>query len=213
MNTLAWARALMGVSLAFHIVYATIGIGLPAMLMVAEGAALRTGQEVYHRLARRWVRQSSVLFAIGAVSGTVLSFELGLLWPGFMRAFGEAIGLPFALEGFAFFTEAIFLGIYLYGRGKVSPRLHLASGIVVAISGAASGVKRWTAQRSTLQPRAKSQYSRCTFSRPQSASCRRTSSMARRDCGEPVSLEPMPSQRAEAVCITCESVLAAWRSC
>jgi cytochrome d ubiquinol oxidase subunit I len=72
------------------------------------------------------------------VSGTVLSFELGLLWPTFMKTFGEAIGMPFALEGFAFFTEAIFLGIYLYGRGKVSPRLHLASGIVVAVSGAAS---------------------------------------------------------------------------
>src|SRR4026209_1911371 len=89
-------------------------------------------------LAKRWAKGTAILFAVGAVSGTVLSFELGLLWPAFMARFGEVIGLPFALGGFAFFTEAIFLGIYLYGRDRVSERFHLFAGVMVAASGAAS---------------------------------------------------------------------------
>jgi cytochrome d ubiquinol oxidase subunit I len=88
----------------------------------------------------RWARGTAVLFAVGAVSGTVLSFELGLLWPGFMRFAGPIIGIPFSLEGFAFFTEAIFLGVYLYGWNRVSSRAHLAAGVIVAASGAASAV-------------------------------------------------------------------------
>src|SRR6185503_6931983 len=87
-----------------------------------------------------WAKGTAVLFAIGAVSGTVLSFELGLLWPRFMQFAGPIIGIPFSLEGFAFFTEAIFLGIYLYGWEKVSAKAHLFAGIVVAVSGAASAV-------------------------------------------------------------------------
>src|SRR5216683_2244952 len=138
MNDLLAARSQMAMSLAFHIIFAAIGIAMPLLMVIAEWRWLRTKDEVYLTLAKRWAKGTGILFAVGAVSGTVLSFELGLLWPGFMGRFGEAIGLPFALEGFAFFTEAIFLGIYLYGRGKVSARLHLASGIAVAISGAAS---------------------------------------------------------------------------
>jgi cytochrome d ubiquinol oxidase subunit I len=128
----------MGISLAFHIVFAAAGVALPALMVIADVAHRRTRDPQYLLLSKQLAKGTSILFAVGAVSGTVLSFELGLLWPGFMARFGESIGLPFALEGFAFFTEAIFLGIYLYGRDRVSPRLHLASGIVVAVSGAAS---------------------------------------------------------------------------
>jgi cytochrome bd ubiquinol oxidase subunit I len=140
MNNLLAARSQMAMSLAFHIIFAVIGIGLPLMMVVAEGAWLRTGDPVYKILARRSAKGAAILFAVGAVSGTVLSFELGLLWPGFMKFAGAIIGMPFSLEGFAFFTEAIFLGIYLYGWDKVSPKAHLLAGVVVAISGAASGV-------------------------------------------------------------------------
>ena len=128
----------MGISLAFHIVFAAAGVALPALMVLADVTHRRTRDPEYLLLSKQLAKGTSILFAVGAVSGTVLSFELGLLWPHFMGRFGESIGLPFALEGFAFFTEAIFLGIYLYGRGKVSPGLHLVSGIAVAISGAAS---------------------------------------------------------------------------
>lgn len=139
MTNLLAARSQMAMSLAFHIIFAVIGIGLPLMMVIAEGAWLRTGNPVYRVLARRWAKGTAILFAVGAVSGTVLSFELGLLWPYFMKFAGAIIGMPFSLEGFAFFTEAIFLGIYLYGWDKISPRAHWLSGVVVAISGAASG--------------------------------------------------------------------------
>jgi cytochrome d ubiquinol oxidase subunit I len=130
----------MSILFAFHILFAVAGMGMPVLMVVAEAAWLRTRAPVYMELARRWSRGTAVLFAVGAVSGTVLSFELGLLWPRFMEFSGGIIGLPFALEGFAFFTEAIFLGIYLYGWDRVSPRLHLASGILVALGGILSGV-------------------------------------------------------------------------
>src|SRR5215475_8452059 len=110
---LAFARAQMGVSLAFHIVFAVIGIGMPALMVIAEVLWLRTRDATYLELTRRWARGTAVLFAVGAVSGTVLSFELGLLWPRFMEYAGPIIGMPFSLEGFAFFIEAIFLGVYL----------------------------------------------------------------------------------------------------
>jgi len=130
----------MGVSLAFHIIFALVGIGMPVLMVVAERRWLVTGDEIYHELAQRWAKGTAILFAVGAVSGTVLSFELGLLWPAFMRFAGAIIGMPFSLEGFAFFTEAIFLGIYLYGWDHVPPRAHLWAGVLVAVSGLASGV-------------------------------------------------------------------------
>jgi cytochrome d ubiquinol oxidase subunit I len=135
---LLYARSQMGISLAFHIVFAAAGVALPALMVLADVVHRRTRDPEYLLLSKQLAKGTSILFAVGAVSGTVLSFELGLLWPRFMGTFGESIGLPFALEGYAFFTEAIFLGIYLYGRGKVSPRAHLASGVAVAVSGAAS---------------------------------------------------------------------------
>jgi cytochrome bd ubiquinol oxidase subunit I len=134
------ARTQMAISLGFHIVFAEIGIAMPLMMVLAEWRWRRTGERAYLDLARRWAKGTAVLFAVGAVSGTVLSFELGLLWPGFMRYAGPLIGMPFSLEGFAFFLEAIFLGIYLYGWERVGPRAHLAAGVVVAVSGAASAV-------------------------------------------------------------------------
>jgi len=134
------ARAQMALSLGFHIVFAEIGVAMPLLMVLAEWRWRRSGDGAYLELARRWAKGTAILFAIGAVSGTVLSFELGLLWPGFMRLAGPLIGLPFSLEGFAFFTEAIFLGVYLHGWDRVGPRAHLAAGVVVAVSGAASAV-------------------------------------------------------------------------
>src|SRR5687768_15697653 len=135
MSDLLAARSQMAMSLAFHIVFAVVGIGMPALMVLAERRWQRTGDPVYLYLAKRWAKGTAILFAVGAVSGTVLSFELGLLWPGFMEYAGPIIGMPFSLEGFAFFTEAIFLGVYLYGWDRVAPRTHLLAGVLVAVSG------------------------------------------------------------------------------
>jgi cytochrome d ubiquinol oxidase subunit I len=109
-------------------------------MVLAEWRWRRTGDDVYLQLAKRWSKGAAILFAVGAVSGTVLSFELGLLWPKFMAFAGPIIGIPFSLEGFAFFTEAIFLGVYLYGWDRISARAHMTAGLIVAVSGAASAV-------------------------------------------------------------------------
>ncbi len=138
MTDLAAARWLFGTSLVFHIVFSAVAIAMPVFMVAAEWRWHRTGSEVHLELARRWAKGTAILFAVGAVSGTVISFELGLLWPRFMAFAGPIIGMPFSLEGFAFFAEAIFLGIYLYGWDRVGPRLHLASGVAVAASGALS---------------------------------------------------------------------------
>lgn len=138
MTDLLYARAQMGLSLAFHIVFAAAGVALPVLMVLSDWKHRRTGDPDYRKLSEKLAKGTAILFAVGAVSGTVLSFELGLLWPEFMGRYGEVIGLPFSLEGVAFFTEAIFLGIYLYGRERVSPGLHLFSGVMVAVSGAAS---------------------------------------------------------------------------
>src|SRR5438876_9720063 len=140
MSDLLAARSQMAVSLAFHIVFAVIGIAMPLMMVLAERRWQVTGHAIYLDLAKRWAKGTAILFAVGAVSGTVLSFELGLLWPRFMAFAGPLIGLPFSLEGFAFFTEAIFLGVYLYGWDRISFRVHLAAGVLVALSGAAGTV-------------------------------------------------------------------------
>jgi cytochrome d ubiquinol oxidase subunit I len=134
------ARTQMGLSLAFHIVFASAGVAMPLLMVLAEARHQATGDPSLLALARRWAKGTAVLFAVGAVSGTVLSFELGLLFPTFMRHAGPIIGLPFSLEGFAFFLEAIFLGIYLYGWQRVPPRLHLLAGVGVALMGLASAV-------------------------------------------------------------------------
>jgi cytochrome bd ubiquinol oxidase subunit I len=136
-DNLVPARAQMALSLGWHIILACLAVGLPALILVAEWRGLR-GDADAMRLARRWSQAAGVLFAVGAVSGTILSFEMGILWPGLMGTFGSVFGLPFALEGFAFFFEAIFIGIYLFGWDRLSPRAHLASGIPIAVAGVAS---------------------------------------------------------------------------
>jgi cytochrome d ubiquinol oxidase subunit I len=136
-NPLA-ARSQMGLSLGWHIVLACFGVGLPALTIFAEWRGMRTRDPVYELLARRWAKVMGVLFAVGAVSGTILSIELGVLWSGLMSNYGQVIGLPFTIEGLAFFIEAIFLGIYLYGWDRLSPRVHLLSGVPIVIAGATS---------------------------------------------------------------------------
>ncbi len=138
MDRVIAARAQMGTSLSFHIVFAALGVGLPLLVFIAEGLWLRTKDRAYYELARNWAKGMGILFAVGAVSGTIIAFQLGLLWPGFMRYAGGIIGLPFSLEGFAFFIEAIFIGVYLYGWERLSPRAHWLSLIPVALSGALS---------------------------------------------------------------------------
>lgn len=140
MDTLTAARAQMEMSLAFHMIFAALGIGMPLVLVIAEGLYLRTGDARWREIARRQARATAVLFAIGAVSGTALSFELGLLWPRFMQMAGPVLGPTFALEGYAFFLEAIFIGLYLYGWERLTPRQHWLVGVPVAVSGALSGV-------------------------------------------------------------------------
>ena len=130
MSDILAARSQMAISLVFHIIFTAIGVALPLMMVIAEALWLRTQDATYLWVAKRWAKGTAILFAIGAVSGTVLSFELGLLWPRFMGFAGAAIGMPFSLEGFAFFTEAIFLGIYLYGWKRVSPDNRWTSRVV-----------------------------------------------------------------------------------
>lgn len=147
------ARTQMGLSLGWHIVIACFGVGMPAITLFAQWRSLRTGEDVYRRLAHRWAQAMGVLFAVGAVSGTILSFEMGVLWPGMMGTFGEVIGLPFALEGFAFFIEAIFLGIYLYAWDRLPPRVHLLTGVPVCVAGVASAFFVVSANAWMNQPR------------------------------------------------------------
>ena len=134
------ARQMQALSLAVHIPLVCFGIAFPVLVLVAEWRYLRTGDELYRTLARRWSRIMLALFAVGVVTGTILSFELGLLWPVWMQDFGNVFGLGFTLEGFSFFLEAIFIGIYAYGWDRLSPRLHFASGIPIAIAGVAGSL-------------------------------------------------------------------------
>jgi cytochrome bd ubiquinol oxidase subunit I len=129
------ARSQMAVTLGFHIVLACLGVALPALMLIAEALGHRRGDDDALLLARRWSAIVAVTFAVGAVSGTVLSFELGLLWPGLMGQYGAAFGIPFAVEGIFFFIEAIFVAIYIYGWDRLSPRMHFLSGIPIAIAG------------------------------------------------------------------------------
>lgn len=135
LSNLLSARLQMAFTLGMHIIVACLGVGLPVLMLVAEAIYLRTHDPGWRELARRWSKAFSVLFAVGAVSGTVLSFEIPLLWPEFTRRFGAVIGLAFSLEGFAFFVEAIFAGIYIYGWDRLPARIHWLTGLPVALSG------------------------------------------------------------------------------
>jgi cytochrome d ubiquinol oxidase subunit I len=129
------ARQMQAMSLGVHIVLVCFGIAFPAMVLFMEGLHLRTGDELYKAIAKRWSKVMLILFAVGVVTGTILSFELGLLWPRFMESFGEVFGFAFALEGISFFCEAIFIAIYVYGWDRLPPRLHLLTGIPIVIAG------------------------------------------------------------------------------
>jgi cytochrome bd ubiquinol oxidase subunit I len=129
------ARQMQALSFAIHIPLVCFGIAFPAMVLFVESLYLRTGDPLYRTLARRWSKVMIALFAAGVVTGTILSFEMGLLWPGFMARFGDVFGLGFALEGFSFFVEAIFIAIYVYGWDRLSPRTHFLSGIPVVVAG------------------------------------------------------------------------------
>jgi cytochrome d ubiquinol oxidase subunit I len=129
------ARQMQALSLGVHIILVCFGIAFPAMVLFMEGLWLRSGDVVYKALAKRWSKVMLILFAVGVVTGTILSFELGLLWPGFMERFGEVFGIAFALEGVAFFTEAIFIAIYVYGWNRLPDRLHLLTGLPIIAAG------------------------------------------------------------------------------
>lgn len=138
MQTLLAARSQMGTSLIFHIVFSVLGVGLPLMLFLAEGLALWRKDATWLMLARQWTKAFAILFAIGAVSGAIVEFEITLLWPTFTNYSGAIIGLPFALEGFAFFLEGIFLGIYIYGAKSLTPLVHWLCSLPIVLSGTTS---------------------------------------------------------------------------
>jgi cytochrome d ubiquinol oxidase subunit I len=132
---LAQARQMQALSFAVHIPLVAFGISFPVLVLFAESRWLRTGDAVYRTLARRWTRIMATLFAVGVITGTILSFEMGLLWPNFTATFGGVFGLGFAIEGFSFFLEAIFIGIYVYGWDRLSSRAHFVSGIPIVLTG------------------------------------------------------------------------------
>lgn len=140
MEDLLAARLQMAISLGFHIIFSCIGIAMPFLMAIAEYRWIKTGERVYQDLAKAWSKGVAIFFATGAVSGTVLSFELGLLWPRFMEHAGSIFGMPFSWEGTAFFVEAIALGLFLYGWDRLRPWVHWGAGLVVGISGVASGI-------------------------------------------------------------------------
>jgi cytochrome d ubiquinol oxidase subunit I len=134
-STLSAARSQMAFTLGFHIILASLGVALPAMMLIANYRGLRRGDPDALRLAQRWSKATAVTFAVGAVTGTVLSFEFGLLWPAFTGRFGQVFGLLFAIEGIFFFLEAIFIAIYIFGWKRLSPWAHFWTGVPVVIAG------------------------------------------------------------------------------
>ena len=129
------ARRMQALSFVVHIPVVCFGIAFPAMFLFVHGLYLRTGAPHFKALAKRWSKVGLTLFAIGVVTGTILSFEFGLLWPDFMATFGDVFGLAFGLEGVSFFVEAIFIAIYVYGWDRLPPRTHFLTGIPIVISG------------------------------------------------------------------------------
>ena len=129
------ARQMQALSFAVHIPLVCFGIAFPLMVLVMEWMGHRTGDPIYLAIARRWSRIMVALFAVGVITGTILSFEMGLLWPNFTATFGGVFGLGFAIEGFSFFLEAIFIGIYIYGWDRLSPRAHMLSAVPIVFTG------------------------------------------------------------------------------
>jgi len=140
MDNLDAARMQMAFTLIFHIVFACIGMVMPFFMVISHYKWLKTRKPQYLTLTKSWQKGVAIFFVTGAVSGTALSFELGLLWPNFMKYAGPIIGMPFSLEGAAFFIEAVALGFYLYGWNKIPERFHLLTGVIVGLSGVLSGI-------------------------------------------------------------------------
>ena len=140
MDNLLAARSTMAITLGFHIIFACIGMTMPFLMVVSHWIWIRKKNRIYLDLTKTWSKGVAIFFAIGAVSGTALSFELGLLWPGFMKYAGPIIGMPFSWEGTAFFVEAICIGLFLYGWNKLNPYILCVSGLLVGISGVLSGI-------------------------------------------------------------------------
>src|ERR1700748_2096665 len=140
MNDFIAARSQMALSLGFHIIYSCIGMVMPVFMAVSNYKWIKTGKPVYKNITKAWSKGVAIFFAIGAVSGTMLSFELGLLWPKFMEHAGPIFGMPFSLEGVAFFIEAIALGFFLYGWNRFNKWFHWVTGVLVGISGILSGI-------------------------------------------------------------------------
>src|SRR4029450_5873055 len=134
-SNLVAARSQMAFTLGFHIILASLGVALPAMMLIANYRGLRHNDADPLRPAQRWSRAVAVPFAVGAVTGTVLSFEFGLLWPAFTGRFGEVFGLLFAIEGICFFLEAIFVAIYIFGWKRLKPWTHFWTGVPIVITG------------------------------------------------------------------------------
>jgi cytochrome d ubiquinol oxidase subunit I len=134
-NPVPWARAQMAFTLAVHIILVPLGVSWAAMTLIANYRGIRHGDRAAILLAQRWSKYMAVTFAVGAVTGTVLSFEFGLLWPRFMGRWGEAFGVPFAFEGLFFFTEAIFIAIYIFGWRRLKPWTHFWTGVPIAVAG------------------------------------------------------------------------------
>src|SRR6266513_5546373 len=129
------ARSQMAFTLGCHIILASLGVAFPALMLIANYRGLRKNDPDALELAKRWSKVAAVTFAVGAVTGTVLSFEFGLLWPAFTGRFGEVFGIAFAIEGIFFFLEAIFIAIYIYGWDRLPGWAHFWSGVPIAISG------------------------------------------------------------------------------
>ncbi len=140
MENLDYARLQMAFTLGFHIIFACIGMVMPFFMVVSHKKWLNTRNPIYLKLTKVWQKGVAIFFVTGAVSGTALSFELGMLWPEFMKHAGPIIGMPFSLEGAAFFIEAIALGFYLYGWNKLPEKFHWFTGVIIGISGVASGI-------------------------------------------------------------------------
>ena len=156
-SNLQAARSQMAFTLGFHIILASLGVALPALMLIANYRGLRRNDAAAMTLARRWSKAAAVAFAVGAVTGTVLSFEFGLLWPAFTGRFGAVFGVLFAIEGIFFFLEAIFLAIYMFGWKRLSPWAHFWSGVPVVISGlggafAVVAVNSWMNQPQGYSP-------------------------------------------------------------
>lgn len=134
-NPVPWARAQMAFTLAFHIVLVPLGVSWAFMTLIANYRGVKRGDEAALKLAQQWSKYMAVAFAVGAVTGTVLSFELGLLWPRFMGDWGAAFGVPFAFEGLFFFTEAVFVSIYIFGWRRLKPWTHFWTGVPIPIAG------------------------------------------------------------------------------